>query len=291
MATQNKNTLGYKTGAYAANILGMSLGDILSGQHYNLTTARDRIPFVNNWTSALFTTLKGIYSTYVPDEAYALYKKQEQEIISTAMANAERVRAKGEVELRSLRYKHDIEMGSDIIKVSGSGGNMSGSFLDALMQQRKYQMIDEQNVMNNTTEQASAIMREAYRNAANVATQAQTAAQKQKNGVLSSLMAGIDKYFELSFKDKALAAQQDALNESLEKSKENKEQDRKERYGKYKADQVIDGIDLKQKQDVTDAVQQTDSTKVSFGLPGDSYFDLNSDSNSFLNGGIGNYIV
>ena len=181
MATQNQNTLGYKTGVYAANFLGMSVGDILSGQHYNLTTARDRIPFVNNWTSALFTTLKGLYSTYVPSEAYELYKKQEQEIIATAVSNAEQVRAKGEVELRNLRYKHDMAMGSDIIKVSGSGGNMSGSFLDALIQQRKYQMIDEQTVITNTTNQASAIMREAYRNAANVATQAQTAAQKQKN--------------------------------------------------------------------------------------------------------------
>lgn len=290
MATQNKDTLGYKTGIYAANILGMSVGDILSGQHYNLTTARDRIPFVNNWTSALFATAKNLYANFVPEEAYEIYKKQELEIMNTALANAESVKAQGEVELRNLRYKHDMAMGADIIKVSGSGGNMSGSFLDALIQQRKYQMMDEKTVATNTINQASAIIQEGYRNAANVAIQAQTTAQKQKNGVFGALMAGVDKYFELSFKDKAMAAQQDMLNESLERQKENNEKDMKERYGNYKAEKTVKGIEVKQKETANTVLQNTDTTKVSWGLPSDKTFNLNSEEN-ILSGGVTNYIV
>ena len=37
-----------------------------------------------------------------------------------------------------------------IIKVSGSGGNMSGSFLDALIQQRKYQIYNYKYAVNET---------------------------------------------------------------------------------------------------------------------------------------------
>ena len=237
MATQNKTTLGYKDGAYSLPVAGMSVGDILTGNNYDLTTARNRIPFVNNWTSALFATMKSLYANYVPDEAYALYKQQEREIIATAETNAAVIRAKGEVELRNLQYQHDKAMGTDIIKVSGSGGNMSGSFLDALMQQRKYQMLDEKTVVTNTENQVAAVLKEGYRNAANVAMQAQVTAQKQKQGVVGALMAGLDKYFELSFRDKAEAARQDAANEKLERSKENFENDRLARRGKLGSDE------------------------------------------------------
>ena len=242
MATQNKNTYGYKDGSYSLPVLGMSLGDFITGNHYDMTTGRNRIPFVNNWTSGLFVTLKTLYANRVPDTTYEIYKQQEQEIINTAISNAEAIKAKGEIELRNLQYKHDREMGSDIIKVSGSGGNMSGSFLDALMQQRKYQMLDEKSVATNTINQASAVMKEAYRNAANVAVQAQTTAQKQKNGVFNAIMAGIDKYFELSFKDKSEAARNDALNEQLENTEANIEEDRKRRYNSNASSAVIEGL-------------------------------------------------
>lgn len=242
MATQNKSTYGYKDGAYSLPVLGMSLGDFITGNHYDMTTGRNQIPFVNNWTSGLFVTLKTLYANRVPDTTYEIYRQQEQEIINTAISNAEAIKAKGEIELRNLQYKHDREMGSDIIKVSGSGGNMSGSFLDALMQQRKYQMLDEKSVATNTINQASAVMKEAYRNAANVAVQAQTTAQKQKNGVFNAIIAGIDKYFELSFKDKAEAARNDALNEQLENTEANIEADRNRRYNSNASSAVIEGL-------------------------------------------------
>lgn len=242
MATQNKNTYGYKDGVYSLPVLGMSIGDFITGNHYDMTTGRKRIPFVNNWTSGLFATLTTLYANRVPDTTYEIYKQQEQEIINTAISNAEAIKAKGEIELRNLQYKHDREMGSDIIKVSGSGGNMSGSFLDALMQQRKYQMLDEKSVATNTINQASAVMKEAYRNAANVAVQAQTTAQKQKNGVFNAIIAGIDKYFELSFKDKSEAARNDALNEQLENTEANIEADRNRRYNSNASSAVIEGL-------------------------------------------------
>lgn len=244
MATQNKTTFGYKDGLYSLPVMGMSFGDFVTGRHSDFTTARNQIPFVNNWTSGLFVTLKTLYANQVPDTTYDIYKQQEQEIINTALDNAEAIKAKGEIELRNLKYKHDREMGSDILKVSGSGGNLSGSFLDALMQQRKYQMLDEKTVATNTINQASAIMKEAYRNAANVAIQAQTTAQKQKNGVLNAVIAGVDKYFELSFKDKAEAARYDALNEQLETTEKNIVADRNRRYANNSSSAVIEGFQI-----------------------------------------------
>lgn len=268
MATQNTNK---------ASFLGMSLTDILKGRNYDLETARNKVPFVNNWTSALFATMKSLYSNYVPDEAYALYKQQEQEIIATAESNAAMVRAKGEVELRNLRYQHDMAMGSDIIKVSGSGGNMSGSFLDALLQQRQYQMMDEKTVITNTINQASAIMKEGYRNAANVALQAQGMAQKQKYGVVGALLAGADKYFELAYKDKAEAARQAANDEILDRYDENWKEYMKKQYNWTDTDFVLHDVQETQKK----VMEEHGATKTDYGVLGGFEQNLGEDTNPF----------
>lgn len=259
------------------SFIGMSVKDIITGNNYDLATARNKVPFVNNWTSALFATMKSLYANQVPDEVYSLYKQQEQAIISTANSNAEMVRAKGEVELRNLRYQHDREMGSDIIKVSGSGGNLSGSFLDALLQQRKYQMMDEQTVATNTINQASAIMKEGYRNAANVALQAQNMAQKQRHGVFGAIMAGVDKYFELSYKDKAEAARQSAAEDTLT-NWTNRVMDRiKEDYNLTEADTVLNEV----KQTQRKVLQDHGATKTNYGVLGGFEQDLGEDTNPF----------
>lgn len=205
--------------------------DIISGRAYNTDTARNKIPFVNNWTAALLVTGSQLLANKVPDETYDLYKQQEQAIIDAALNNAEMVKAQGEVELRNLRIKHDMAMGTDIIKVSGSGGNMSGSFLDALMQQRKYQMLDEKSVITNTVNQATAIMKEGYNNAMSVAIQAQNTAVKEKYGVYSALLAGFGTYVQSALKDKTEAARQDANNETLDRTKQNREDKRNSGYG------------------------------------------------------------
>lgn len=268
MAEQTKNK---------GSFMGMSVKDILTGNNYDLATARNKVPFVNNWTSALFATMKSLYANQVPDEVYSLYKQQEQAIISTANSNAEMVRAKGEVELRNLRYQHDREMGSDIIKVSGSGGNLSGSFLDALIQQRKYQMMDEQTVATNTINQASAIMKEGYRNAANVALQAQNMAQKQRHGIFGAIMAGVDKYFELSYKDKAEAARQSAAEDTLT-NWTNRVMDRiKEDYNLTEADTVLNEV----KQTQRKVLQDHGATKTNYGVLGGFEQDLGEDTNPF----------
>ena len=259
------------------SFIGMSVKDIITGNNYDLATARNKVPFVNNWTSALFATMKSLYANQVPDEVYSLYKQQEQAIVSTANSNAEMVRAKGEVELRNLRYQHDREMGSDIIKVSGSGGNLSGSFLDALLQQRKYQMMDEQSVATNTINQASAILKEGYRNAANVALQAQNMAQKQRHGVFGAIMAGVDKYFELSYKDKAEAARQSAAEDTLT-NWTNRVMDRiKEDYNLTEADTVLNEV----KQTQRKVLQDHGATKTNYGVLGGFEQDLGEDTNPF----------
>lgn len=259
------------------SFIGMSVKDIITGNNYDLATARNKVPFVNNWTSALFATMKSLYANQVPDEVYSLYKQQEQAIVSTANSNAEMVRAKGEVELRNLRYQHDREMGSDIIKVSGSGGNLSGSFLDALLQQRKYQMMDEQSVATNTINQASAILKEGYRNAANVALQAQNMAQKQRHGVFGAIMAGVDKYFELAYKDKAEAARQSAAEDTLT-NWTNRVMDKiKEDYNLTEADTVLNEV----KQTQRKVLQDHGATKTNYGVLGGFEQDLGEDTNPF----------
>lgn len=259
------------------SIMGMSVKDILTGNNYDLETARNRVPFVNNWTSALFATMKSLYANQIPDEAYALYKQQEQEIVATAETNAAMVRAKGEVELRNLQYQHDIAMGSDIIKVSGSGGNLSGSFLEALMQQRKYQMMDEQTVATNTINQASAIMKEGYRNAANVALQAQNIAQRQRHGVFGAIMAGVDKYFEMSFKDKAEAARQAANEEILTRSDDNFKYYMKRHYNWTGTDSVINDVQDTEKK----VIEEQGADKTAYGVLGVFDQNLGQDTNPF----------
>lgn len=249
--------------------------DIISGRAYNRETARNKIPFVNNWTSALLVTGAHLLANKVPDETYALYKQQEQAIVDTALHNADMVRAQGEVELRNMRIKHDLAMGTDIIKVSGSGGNMSGSFLDALMQQRKYQMMDEKTVIMNTVNQATAIMKEGYNNAISVAMQAKNTAVKEKYGVFSALVAGMGAYLDGALKDKAEAARQDANDESIERTEQNRTNARNYKHGKTK----VDGNDVLEqvKQEQRDLFGRKKKAS-SYGVLGD--FDQNLGSNT-----------
>lgn len=249
--------------------------DIISGRAYNRDTARNKIPFVNNWTSALLVTGAHLLANKIPDETYDLYKQQEQAIIDTALNNAEMVRAQGEVELRNLRIKHDMAMGTDIIKVSGSGGNMSGSFLDALMQQRKYQMLDEKSVITNTINQSTAIMKEGYNNAISVAMQAKNTAVKEKYGVFSALVAGMGAYLDGALKDKTEAARQDANDESIKRTEQNRTDVRNYKYGKTK----VDGNDVLEqvKQEQRDLFGRKQKTS-SYGVLGN--FDQSLGSNT-----------
>ena len=102
-------------------------------------------------------------------------------------------------------------------------------------------------------------------------------AQKQRHGVFGAIMAGVDKYFELSYKDKAEAARQSAAEDTLT-NWTNRVMDRiKEDYNLTEADTVLNEV----KQTQRKVLQDHGATKTNYGVLGGFEQDLGEDTNPF----------
>lgn len=192
---------------------GFSLFDILKGKSSVNTTGTNAVAAGLSFAASLFEST-------TPTSVYELYKQQEQAVIDTAISNASKIRAKGEVELRNLDYTHRIQRGADVTKVAAAGGNLSGSFLDVLVQKAKFQMIDEATVKTNTEMTALETLREGYMNAATYAMNANLRAEGDKRAIALSLVRGVQTYLKGAFADKQASKQQDSADQILQNKRD-----------------------------------------------------------------------
>lgn len=261
----------------------MSSGFSLSNILQSLTSFDQGGKTLTNMMSGSLSTAWGILETSTPDSVYDLYKQQEAAVVSSATINAQRIRAKGEVELRNLEYAHAQAIGEDITKVAAGHGNLSGSTLDVLMQKEKFQMLDEATVQTNTETSAFEVMREGYMNAANYAMNAEIRAQGDAKAVAGAFVKGLGTYFSAEERDRLEATRQADLTKSQDAKQRRLVESMVSDYGLgYPGDPDMQEAYI----DQTKTQMDTNSVnpKLRAGLLGG--FETNLDNNAMGSGGV-----
>lgn len=150
-----------------------------------------------------------------------LYKKQESAYIDAAMEQARRLQLKGDIELRNLRYQHTIQQGNDELAVAaGAHGNLSGSFLDKLMANKKISEADERSQSLSTLWAVSDAKKAGYINAMKVAGQAELSAINTRAHVLSVGLNSIARAANSLTQDVTARKQMDAKLELIKAQNE-----------------------------------------------------------------------
>lgn len=174
----------------------ISLWDRYKSNFSNAWTSKWGANTMNATLTGVFTALSTLASTYTPRKMYEYYERQEQAYIRTAMVQAQRAQLKGDILLSNLRTKHALEQGkNELAAAAGHGQNMaislSGSTLDALAQNRRFQIRDERTTALNTLYEVENIKRQGYANAIDAAGRAMSTAYKSRNGALASIVSGV----------------------------------------------------------------------------------------------------
>lgn len=146
---------------------------------------------LNASMTGLFTKLASIYSTWSSSKIYDLYEQQEELYVENAKKQAERLKVKGDIALANLRAKHALSEGTNVLAAAASGaGALSGSTLDKLMANKKYDTRDELSQSYETTWAVDNALRNGYIQAYSTATKAYSMALTQRNNAVSSLLKG-----------------------------------------------------------------------------------------------------
>lgn len=142
---------------------------------------------INAAVTGVFSALSTIAGTLSANKIYKLYEQQEQLYIENAAEEARRLKLKGDIELRNLEIQHAVAQGTQEMTVAAMGGNLSGSALDMLTQNYKYDVMDERTSSLNTLWEVSNAKQAGYINAIQTAGQAMTLAYGNRNKALAGL--------------------------------------------------------------------------------------------------------
>lgn len=142
---------------------------------------------VNATVTGLFSAFAALSSFFSASAVQQYYQRQEQEYIRNAEEQARRLQLKGDIALRNLRYEHKLEQGTNEIAVAAAGGNLSGSNLDMLAQNHKYNVLDERTQQIETLWAVSDAKRSGFVNAISTAGNAQATAYKSQSNAWKAL--------------------------------------------------------------------------------------------------------
>lgn len=163
---------------------------------------------MGNWNAGTWNVLPAVLTTWSNllairghKSEYALYREQAKAYKETAQMNADMIKSQGEIALRNLVYKDKLEKGADVARLGATGGNLSGTNLDVLVQKEKVRKMDEQTLRANYAQQAMMEVYNGYTQAANVYGTAAAKAQGDKYGVWASVFKGLETYMGLSMRD------------------------------------------------------------------------------------------
>lgn len=174
---------------------------------------------VGNIANACVTGVLGIIgmigTVSASSKMQDIYRKQEAAYIDNAMQQARRLQLKGDIELRNLRYQHAISQGQDELAVAaGAHGNLSGSFLDKLVANRKYDDVDERTQSLGTLWSVTEAKRQGYINAMSTAGYAEMAALNARSNIFNTSINSITRAAK-SLMDDTTAQRQIAAREDL----------------------------------------------------------------------------
>lgn len=177
---------------------------------------------MGNWNAGTWNVLPAVLTTWSNllavkghESEYALYREQAKNYKETARMNAELIKSQGEIALRNLVYKDKLERGADVARLGATGGNLSGTNLDVLVQKEKVRKMDEQTLRANYAQQAMLEVYNGYTQAANVYGTMAAKAQGDKYGVWASVFKGLETYVGLSMRD---AKVENAVQEGYKKA-------------------------------------------------------------------------
>ena len=146
---------------------------------------------VNASVSGLLTALSSSIGIFTASSVYDRYKQQEQIYLDNAEENARRLQIKGDIALRNLKTKHALSQGSNELSAAAAGGRLSGSTLDVLVSNYKYNVADERTQSLETIWSVSEAKREGYLNALNTAWKSMQFANTQKASAIQGLVKGL----------------------------------------------------------------------------------------------------
>ena len=134
---------------------------------------------INASVTGILSSLASVGSVLSTKGIYDYYKQQESLYIQDAEEQARRIKLKGALELRNLKVKNAQARGRNELAVAAAGGRLSGSALDVLTTNNKYNVMDEHTVSLQTLWDASEAKRRGYQGAMGVASKAMATASEQ----------------------------------------------------------------------------------------------------------------
>lgn len=153
---------------------------------YNAWLPKAGANTANAAITGLFSALSTLSGALSSTNVYKLYQQQEQLYIQNANEQARRLQLKGDIALRNLEILHTTQQGKNELGAAIGGGRLSGSTLDALVQNHKYNMMDERTSSLQTLWEVDNAKRQGYINAINVAGQSMSLAYKNRANALNA---------------------------------------------------------------------------------------------------------
>lgn len=180
----------------------------------------DRVPNAS-WTNAGITIALSAIPSFLDaissSKIYDLYRTQEQLAIQNAEIQAQRLQRKGAMALANLETKHALTQGKNELALAGAGaGSISGSLLDKLVSNKKYDTREEFAQSLETLYAVDNAKRDGLISAINVAGSAVSSAYNKRNKYISNLLNGVSKAVDSINADVKQTYLQDAKVKSTE---------------------------------------------------------------------------
>lgn len=151
-----------------------------------------------SWFNAGMTialsAIPSLIDAFTSSKIYNLYREQERLAIENAEIQAKRLERRGALALANLETKHAILQGKNELALAGAGaGAISGSALDKLVSNKKYDTREEYAQSLETLYAVDNARRDGLINAMSVAGSAASAAYDKRGKYISNLIGGIQK--------------------------------------------------------------------------------------------------
>lgn len=164
----------------------------------------------------IMTAITIFANSYTSRKMYKYLQKQEEAQVRASMVQAKRAQLKGDILLSNIVANHTIAQGRNELAIAAQGQNMaravSGSSLDVLVQNRRYQIRDERTTALNTIYEVENIKRNGYIDAISTAGKAMGLAYSNMTSAIASGTAELARMYSQQVNNNIGNNQQASLN-------------------------------------------------------------------------------
>lgn len=147
---------------------------------------------INAGVTFFLSGIASLGQTLSMNGVYKYYEKQEELYIQNAEEQARRLKIRGDILLANLEAEHAATEGKNELSVAASGaGSITGSNLDKLMANRKYNTREEYTQSLDTLWAIENAKRQGYVQALDVAGRAAQAAYNSRSNAILGLVKGL----------------------------------------------------------------------------------------------------